>query len=146
MTNGSAAKMLGVVLAIASVIGVAGSAAQETPPDIQCDGNLHWCVDSDIPVPTGYLDRVRNNPISLENKKAYPPGWASESLVSDPLFVRFERRSDFVCDFRLQDGSPANGHGIVLPTELEDPHRPQDGARPAIGALPHGAAMFAAGR
>jgi len=119
---------------------------QKTPPDIHCDGNLHWCADSDVTVPEKFLERVRSNPVSIENKNTYPPGWASESVVADPDFLKFDRNPEIPCDFRLQSGSPAIDGGVVLPTELEDPLRPTDNLRPDIGALPRNAAMFAAGR
>ncbi len=97
-------------------------------------------------VPNNYLDRIRNNPISIANKVNYPPGWASRAIVADPGFVNFDRDVNAVCDYRLQEDSPAIGAGIVLPDELEDPLRPKDGAQPDIGALPRGAGMFATGR
>lgn len=119
---------------------------QKAPPDIHCDGNLHWCADSEVTAPEKFLERVRSNPVSIENKKTYPPGWASESVVADPDFLKFDRNPEIPCDFRLQSGSPAIDGGVVLPTELEDPLRPTDNSRPDIGALPRNAAMFAAGR
>ena len=114
--------------------------------DVQADGNLHWCLDTSVEVPDGFLDKVRNSKFSEANKQQYPPGWSSRSFVADPRLVKFDRDANAVCDYRLQENSPAIGAGIVLPDELEDPLRPKDGARPDIGALPRGAGMFAAGR
>lgn len=114
--------------------------------DVQADGNLHWCVDPSVEVPDGFLDKVRSSKFSEANKELYPPGWASRSIVADPGFVKFDRDGKAVCDYRLQEDSPAIGTGIVLPDELEDPLRPKDGTRPDIGALPRGADMLSAGR
>ncbi len=119
---------------------------QEVPPDVQCDGNLHWCAAPDTPLPEEFLERIRNNPVSIANKEKYSPGWASKSIVAEPGFLKFDRDGKTICDYRLQEDSPAIGAGIALPDELEDPFRPKDGARPDIGALPHSAGVLAAGR
>jgi hypothetical protein len=118
----------------------------EPTPDIHCDGNLHWCADPDVAVPENYLDRVRNHPVSIANKKSYPPGWASKAVVADPSFIKFDRDPSLECDFRIQNDSPAVGAGIILPAELEDPLRPKENMSPDIGAIPHGEGMFSTGR
>ena len=119
---------------------------QTSPPDIHCDGNLHWCADPQAAAPEDYLERIRHHPVSEANRKNYPPGWASRSIVADPRFRAFETRPGVAGDFRLRNNSPAIGRGVILPAELEDPLRPTDGSRPDIGALPHGAARLSAGR
>ena len=119
---------------------------KEIENDVHVDANLHWCIDPLVEVPDGFLDKVRNSKFSEANKEQYPQGWASRSIVADPGFIKFDRDGKAVCDYRLQDNSPAIGAGIVLPDELEDPFRPKDGARPDIGALPRSAGMLATGR
>lgn len=118
----------------------------DVPPDIHCDGNLHWCVNPEVAVPKNYLDRIRNHPASLANKAAYPPGWASKAVVGDPGFLKFQRGPETSCDFRLKESSLAIDAGINLPVEYEDPYRPQDNSPPDIGAIPHGQDVFATGR
>jgi len=58
--------------------------------------------------------------------------------MADPKFLSFHAGEDAKNDYRLTDDSPAVKQGIVLPDDLEDPLRPQDGARPDIGAIPLG--------
>lgn len=118
----------------------------EPTPDIQCDGNLHWCADPAVSVPANYLERIQNHPVSIANKQTYPAGWASKAVVGDPMFAKFQLNPDAACDFSIRDGSPAISAGIVLPDELEDPLRPKDNSPPDIGALPVGMPMFQAGR
>ena len=115
-------------------------------PDIHCDGNLHWCADPDAAVPTDYLERVRNHPVSIANMKTYAPGWASQAVVADPRFIKFDRAPTAACDYRLAYDSPARRSGITLPDDLEDPLRPVGSEAPDIGAIPHGAEMFPTGR
>jgi len=119
---------------------------QTSPPDIHCDGNLHWCADPQAAAPEDYLEQIRHHPVSETNRRNYPPGWASRSIVADPRFRAFETRPGVAGDFRLRNNSPAIGGGVILPADLEDPLRPTDGSRPDIGALPHGAATLSAGR
>src|SRR5690606_7072922 len=54
--------------------------------DIVTDGNLYWHIGKQDQVPEGYLDAVRNDPMSLASKEAgkAPDGWAAHSLVADP--------------------------------------------------------------
>jgi len=114
--------------------------------DIQADGNLHWCPVPGAEPPKDYLERVRHSAVSKANQAKYPPGWEANSFVADPKFAAFGMAQDAKNDYRLQDGSPAIGTGIVLPETLEDPLRPKDGARPDIGALPFGAPPLRVGR
>jgi hypothetical protein len=104
--------------------------------DIQVDGNLHWSPGAEPP--QGFLEKARTCKASEVNQAKYPPGWEASAVVGDPKFVAFDGKPDAANDYRLQPNSPAIGHGIVLPAELEDPLRPKDGARPDIGALPRG--------
>ena len=121
-------------------------ASPEPTPDIHCDGNLHWCASPDVAVPKNYLDRIRNHPVSIANKRAYLPGWASKAVVGDPKFVKFDRDAAVQCDFRIGKESPAMHGGIMLPDELQDPLRPKDNSAPDIGAIPYGQRLFSAGR
>lgn len=106
--------------------------------DVQCDGNLHWCADPEVKLPEGYLEGVRKAPLSEANKERYPAGWASQSVLGDPKFVKFGADPDSVNDYRLQKESPAIKQGVILPEGWHDPLRPQGEARPDIGAIPFG--------
>ena len=88
---------------------------------------------------------AREHHLSEQNKERYPAGWAANSVVADPKVVRAVYDKDAVNDYRLQDGSPAIGAGIVLPDEYEDPLRPAHGKRPDIGALPFGGEQLQVG-
>ncbi len=106
--------------------------------DIQLDGNLHWCPLPDAKVPEKFLERVRSCPASEVSKTKYPPGWAANDVVGDPLFERFGSSPEAPADYRLRKDSPARAKGVILPGEMEDPLRPGGGARPDIGAIPVG--------
>lgn len=68
----------------------------------------------------------------------HPPLRAANDLVGDPKFAAYGKEPSAKNDYRLQQGSAAIGKGIVLPEELQDPLRPEGGARPDIGAIPLG--------
>jgi hypothetical protein len=93
----------------------------------------------------------------VENQKNYPLGWEVNSVVGDPKFVEFNPDPEAGNDYRLREGSPALGQGVVLPAEWEDPFAPlptkegqgevpKAGARPDIGALPYGSEPLRVGR
>jgi hypothetical protein len=107
--------------------------------DLQIDGNLHWCPLPEAKLPANFLEAVRHCPASEKNRTNYPPGWAANDLVADPRLVGLALDPASPTDYRLRPDSPAVGKGIVLPTDYPDPLRPAAGARPDIGALPHGA-------
>lgn len=115
-------------------------------PDIQCDGNLHWCSNPEAKLPKDYLKKVQMCPASEASKKDYPSGWSANAVLGDPRFVSFAPDPASLTDYRLRKDSPAIGRGIVLPEELEDPLRAKDGSRPDIGALPLGSEPLKVGR
>lgn len=102
------------------------------------DANLHWHVDPAVKMPADYFKTSRTHPLSEANKERYPDGWDAHSLIGDPKFVAFDADSSRNVDLRLQPDSPALHAGISLPGNWPDPLRPQDGARPDIGAIPVG--------
>ena len=108
--------------------------------DVRTDGNLHWCTDPEVDPPDRFLAQLRESPYAAANA----PGWAANSIVADPQFQRYAPIEQ--ADLRLREDSPAAGAGIVLPAEWEDPFRPENGAKPDIGALPLGAEPFTTGR
>ncbi len=118
----------------------------EPVPDIRCNGNLHWCVREGVEPPAGLLEQARACRTSQASKKHSPAGWEANSLIADPQFTSFGAGPEASNDYRLRDGSPAAGAGVVLPAELEDPLRPEDGARPDIGAIPLGGEPLRFGR
>ncbi len=119
----------------------------QTPvPDIKCDGNLHWCADPDVKLPERYLEKARECLASQENKSGDQTGWAANSIVGDPKFLKYVRDPKIENDYRLQQTSPAIRRGIMLPGELNDPLRPDGESRPDVGALPVGSKPFAVGR
>lgn len=114
--------------------------------DIVADGNLHWCTNLTATDPGNFLQETAKLEISESNKKNYALGWDANSLKADPLFIKSDAAPATMNDYGLQSGSPAIGAGIVLPPELDDPLRPQDGARPDIGAVPAGQKAAGVGR
>jgi len=113
--------------------------------DLIFDGNLHWNITTNAPPKRDILKMAREHKLSEANKKHYPPGWAANSIVADPKVTKAIFDRDAVNDYRLQEGSPAIGAGVVLPEEYVDPLRPKKGARPDIGAIPYGAEQLRAG-
>src|SRR5205085_5990334 len=107
--------------------------------DLQIDGNLHWNPLPGAKVPVDYFAKLRTHPLSEFNKTRYPAGFGANELAENPRFAAFDAAPDARNEYRLADGSPAIGKGVMLPAEWPDPFRPADGARPDIGALPAGA-------
>ena len=107
--------------------------------NLQMDGNLHWHLTLGEAAVTPAVAAVRKLALGEAAKKVCPDGWEAHALVADPkcVAVSFDRAA--VNDYRLQAESPANGAGLVLPAEYEDPLRPADGKRPEPGAFPAGA-------
>ncbi|MGD9496879.1 MAG: DUF1565 domain-containing protein [Armatimonadota bacterium] len=114
--------------------------------DIILDGNLHWCANPEAEVPTDMLDTARTCAASERMRAQYPDGWAARSVMADPRFRAFSVAPAQVNDYRLAEGSPALGGGVVLPEEFPDPERPVAGAAPDIGALPGDAEPLRVGR
>ena len=108
-------------------------------PELEADGNLHWHIEKGAEATAGVLASVRNHRQSLANQAGGATGWATRSLVADPMLVHLDRARDADNDYRLQPDSPAIGQGVVLGQDMPDPMRPDDGRRPDIGALPLGA-------
>lgn len=106
--------------------------------DLQIDGNLHWNPHPAAKAPTGYLETLRKHPLSEFNKPKYAPGFGASDFVANPGFATYEPGPHLANDYRLGNGSPAIGKGVILPTEWPDPLRPANDARPDIGALPAG--------
>ncbi len=112
--------------------------------DVQIDGNLHWCADSSVELPDGFLEKVKESEFSAANLANYPAGWCATDNVADPRLLRYEPYEE--ADWRIAEDSPAAGAGLVLPAEWEDPLRPKNGKKPDIGALPLGSERLVAGR
>jgi hypothetical protein len=73
-----------------------------------------------------------------ESKAQYPPGFEVNSIDVDPLLRRIDPTgvAQFDDDLRLQPGSPAMHHGVVLAgpdVGIDDPFAPADG--PPIGCF-----------
>ncbi len=104
--------------------------------DLQIDGNLHWNPHPAAKTPANYFDTLRTHPLSEFNKPNYPAGFGANDFIANPAFVAFEPGPRAANDYRLGEGSPAIGKGVVLPADWPDPLRPANGARPDVGALP----------
>jgi len=116
----------------------------ETAHDIRIDGNLHWCMDGEVP--TDLLPAVRACPASRRGEEKDRSVWEASSFVADPGFRAMRREAAAENDYRLLSNSRAIGSGTILPDELEDPLRPAAGSKPDIGALPADGPPFAVGR
>ena len=113
--------------------------------DVQCDGNLHWCLDPAVKAPADFLTKVNQSKFSAANKQNYPSGWCAHDIVAEPKLINLE--SIARSDYRLSADSPAIAAGVVLPAEWSDPLRPNDaGQKPDIGALPLNGKPLRAGR
>ena len=119
---------------------------KQTDNDTQLDGNLHWFPDPAVQPKPDFLEKVRHSPFSEADRERYPAGWAAQSLIADPQFVRFDPVPTADNDYRIGNNSPVIDGGIRLPDDWADPLRDVDAGEPDIGALPLGVEMFTTGR
>jgi hypothetical protein len=102
-------------------------------------GGHHHKFDSFANLQTYYSGMSTNHPPSshFEDSKAlYPPGYEKNSIDVDPQFQRIapDGVPRFDDDLRLQSGSPASQHGVILSgpnVGITDPLAPE--GRPDIG-------------
>jgi hypothetical protein len=113
--------------------------------DVQVDGTVHFDLVNSA-ASAAKLERYRQSAHFAQSKAKYAPGWEANARVGDPRFTRFNANEWAVNDYRIQPGSAAAGAGVPLPTDWEDPLRPQDGSRPDAGALPLNAEPMRVGR
>jgi hypothetical protein len=59
-------------------------------PDLQVDGNLYWHPGALDKQKAGFFTKYRASPAYERSKKAYPPGFDTNSLVADPIWDEFE--------------------------------------------------------
>ena len=110
---------------------------------INFDGNLHWVVGSEQPVPANWLQAVTESVPSQENVRRWKgQPWDQHSRFGDPRFVQFDVATSKGMDLRLAEDSPAIGLAVDFPESAA--LRGFQGSRDA-GALPHGAKGFTFG-
>jgi hypothetical protein len=115
-------------------------------------GNIWYRYDVDVdplaPVPL-FVSATRRY-FSLAELWADLPAWEANSQYADPQLVdftpeHFEYETFYPgSDYRPRAGSPAEGHGVVLPATLPDDFSP-GGAGPDVGARPLNAPPMAVG-
>lgn len=113
--------------------------------NVHADANLFWSPGLDEKQQAGFFARFRRSPQYEQSKAVYEPGFGSNALVADPMFVKMEADGTIINDYRLQRDSTAINAGITIPADWPDPLRDADADGPDIGALPLGATMFHVG-
>ena len=83
----------------------------------------------------------------ISNKSWQPMGrknhqWINNLFVNagddgQSHFSKFGWNPSFICDYRLNENSPARMQGQKLPAYLNDPYRIPPGENPDLGAMPH---------
>jgi hypothetical protein len=115
-------------------------------PDMQVDANLYWHPGAAGKPPANFFAKYRASPAYEKSKKAYPPGFDTNSKFADPLFLKVGTDPMALNDYRLKSGSPAVNGGVALPENWPDPVRKLDPGKPDIGAYPADAEAWTFGR
>jgi len=113
--------------------------------DFQCDANLHWSLREGPGYAGDFFGKFRASPLFAASRRQYAPGWSANDLFADPKFAALDADATRPLDLHLREDSPAIGAGVALPAEWPDSLRSSDGARPDMGALPHGGAPLMVG-
>ena len=76
-----------------------------------------------------------------KSKQVYEPGWTTNDRVVDPKLAGTPTDPNVKFDLRPAAGSPAIKSGESLPSEWPDVVKSPAGAKPDVGAVPHGAEL-----
>lgn len=108
-------------------------------------GNLLWGVNEGPTMQVDPFAKLRSSPLFKDSQRFYEPGWTTNDIVADPMFVKLAETPAEPSDLRLSGGSPAIDAGLIIPAEWPDPFREADRGKPDIGAVPLGVTGWGVG-
>lgn len=104
-------------------------------------GNILWGYKDGPALTADPFEKFRASPLFAKSKQVYEPGWTTNDRVVDPKLAGTPTDPNVKFDLRPAAGSPAIKSGESLPSEWPDVVKSPAGAKPDVGAVPHGAEL-----